>query len=288
VIREQGVLGIFPEGERSWTGATGEWKPEVARLLKRHPEIPILPVRIDGNYLAWPRWGRGLRRAKVVLTFQPPVAADARMPAPALEAHLRQLIEPDDTGLVCKTGDRAREINRLIYRCPVCLSWAGLTITGPFTMACRECGTAFELLPDYAIRYHQAGQDVKLALDAAFKRVQVGLEDLPAAAGAGQVIARSDSATFWVERGTRLIPRATGQLVLTNIALRFNSPAVSLELPLAALRSVTIEGNRKLQLYDAGRQQLYQVTFKDESALKWQDFVVQTMRAGKLPAPNTR
>jgi 1-acyl-sn-glycerol-3-phosphate acyltransferase len=290
-IREQRVLGIFPEGERSWTGATSAWKPEVARLLRRHAEIPVLPVRIDGNYVAWPRWGRGLRRAKVMLTIQPPVAVDPQMPAPVLEQRLRQLVEPDDTGLVCRSPDRARDIARLIYRCLVCRSWDGLAVTGPSLLACRECRTSFELLPDYAIRYRQSGLEVTLALDAAFERVRVRPDDLPAAADAGQaepVIARSWAATFWVEHGTKLVPQALGQLALTSLAIRFGSPTYSMELPLAALRSVTIESNRKLQLYDAGRRQLFQVTFEDESALKWQDFIVQTMRIEQRLVPNTR
>ena len=151
--------------------------------------------------------------------------------------------------------------------------------------------TSFELLPDYAIRFRQSGQEVNLSLAAAFERVRVRPDDLRAAAGvepAERVIARYGAATFWVEHGTRLIPQATGQLALTSLAVRFGSPTYLLELSLAALRSVTIESNYKLQLYDAGRQQLFQVTFEDESALKWQDFIVQTMRVEQYPVPNTR
>ncbi|OWK43326.1 lysophospholipid acyltransferase family protein [Fimbriiglobus ruber] len=45
---------MFPEGERSQTGALQPLKPGVSLLLKR-VTCPIVPVGISGAYAAWPR-----------------------------------------------------------------------------------------------------------------------------------------------------------------------------------------------------------------------------------------
>ncbi len=46
---------VFPEGERTPTGAMLPLKPGIQLLIKR-TKAPILPVGIAGAYEAWPRW----------------------------------------------------------------------------------------------------------------------------------------------------------------------------------------------------------------------------------------
>jgi len=41
---------MFPEGGRSWTGRLIPFKSESLKPIKHLKNIPILPVRIDGNY----------------------------------------------------------------------------------------------------------------------------------------------------------------------------------------------------------------------------------------------
>jgi 1-acyl-sn-glycerol-3-phosphate acyltransferase len=54
LLRKGYPMLMFPEGNRTTTGELGEAKTGVAMLLAQVPETAIVPVRIDGNFQAWP------------------------------------------------------------------------------------------------------------------------------------------------------------------------------------------------------------------------------------------
>jgi 1-acyl-sn-glycerol-3-phosphate acyltransferase len=47
------ALVVFPEGTRTRDGRIGEAQPGVAMILSKHPDVPILPLRIDGAFEAF-------------------------------------------------------------------------------------------------------------------------------------------------------------------------------------------------------------------------------------------
>ncbi|MCB9802789.1 1-acyl-sn-glycerol-3-phosphate acyltransferase [Candidatus Nomurabacteria bacterium] len=53
VLRSGGVLGIFPEGTRSRNGCIGKAYSGVAKFAHEY-NIPVLPIGIEGTFLAWP------------------------------------------------------------------------------------------------------------------------------------------------------------------------------------------------------------------------------------------
>ena len=53
-LRAGELLGIFPEGERSFTGQLGQGEPGTA-LIAMKAKVPILPIGIQGAYEAFPR-----------------------------------------------------------------------------------------------------------------------------------------------------------------------------------------------------------------------------------------
>ncbi|MCK4749657.1 MAG: 1-acyl-sn-glycerol-3-phosphate acyltransferase, partial [Bacteroidales bacterium] len=116
MLERDAVIGVFPEGERTWTGRMISFKPETLNLFKKFHHVPVLPVKLEGNFFAWPRWGNGFRKAKVTVTIQPPIRVDPGMDHGSVEAHLKSLIEPDDASdprLFCRSGKRAGDITRV-------------------------------------------------------------------------------------------------------------------------------------------------------------------------------
>jgi 1-acyl-sn-glycerol-3-phosphate acyltransferase len=49
---------VFPEGDRTWDGVMKELRPGIHLLIKKVPQMPIIPMGIAGAYEAWPRWRR--------------------------------------------------------------------------------------------------------------------------------------------------------------------------------------------------------------------------------------
>jgi len=55
---------IFPEGNRSFNGVTGEILPSIGKVARRSG-AKLVTYRIEGGYLAQPRWSTSLRRGKM-------------------------------------------------------------------------------------------------------------------------------------------------------------------------------------------------------------------------------
>lgn len=72
-VRGGEVLALFPEGTRTRDGSVGELRGGIG-FLARRAGVPVVPVRIEGAFEAWPR-GRSLpRRGRVRISFGRPVA----------------------------------------------------------------------------------------------------------------------------------------------------------------------------------------------------------------------
>jgi len=59
-------VAIFPEGTRSPTGRMQSFKPGIG-LIAQALEVPIIPVRLEGNFEQWPKGTRWPRRGSTVV-----------------------------------------------------------------------------------------------------------------------------------------------------------------------------------------------------------------------------
>lgn len=259
-----GVIGIFPEGERSFTGEMLELKTPVARLFKRHADVPVLPVALSGNYFLWPRWGRRLRRCPLRLEFKPLLRFDPGQDAGQVLAAVSAAIRPDDAGLACRGRGLARNIGLILYRCPACRAFDRLAAQGD-GFRCGACGGLFSIDGRYRIRRPDGGART---VDGFYRDIRVGPSDVEAerVASAPAEISRAD--------GYRLARLFRGRLALFQDRLELEPEAgggAATTIPLPQLRAAVIEKADRLQIYD-GRD-LFQVVFHRESARKWQDLI---------------
>jgi 1-acyl-sn-glycerol-3-phosphate acyltransferase len=72
VVRQGHLLGVFPEGERSWDGRMLPFKRGAIRLLLTLG-VPVVPVGVSGAYGLMPRWTASIRRVPVTIRFGKPV-----------------------------------------------------------------------------------------------------------------------------------------------------------------------------------------------------------------------
>ena len=76
VLRNGGLLVVFPEGTRTPDGRIGEIKKGVT-LLGMRANVPLIPTLVDGAYKSWPRKSKlPVRFAPVTVRFGQPVWLD--------------------------------------------------------------------------------------------------------------------------------------------------------------------------------------------------------------------
>ena len=71
-LQQGNGVAVYIEGERSWDGQLQTPRFGTVRVALK-AGVPIIPVRIDGAYDAWPRWDRKIKRHEVRIEFRPPL-----------------------------------------------------------------------------------------------------------------------------------------------------------------------------------------------------------------------
>ena len=71
-LLQGGILGIFPEGRRTWDGQIGQARRGVAALARR-TSCPVVPVGISGTFAALPRTRKQLELHPITVRIGPPL-----------------------------------------------------------------------------------------------------------------------------------------------------------------------------------------------------------------------
>ena len=142
---------IFAEGETTWDGCTAEIFAATGRMAKMSG-ARLLTYRLEGGYLTAPRWGKGIRRGKmmgrIVGTYSPEeLKALSRDEVTALiqrdiaeNAALRQKQHPVAYG----KRRLAERLEAVIFHCPHC-GGGDLHSKGNFLFC--ACGQKWEYTP---------------------------------------------------------------------------------------------------------------------------------------------
>ncbi|MGA2641548.1 MAG: lysophospholipid acyltransferase family protein [Spirochaetia bacterium] len=151
----KGVIGIFPEGSRSYDGRSGPVIPAVARLIRKLG-IPVISATIAGGYLSRPRWARHVRRGRVQIQYRLLFSKDdlARLSDDEVSEAVAQAIDFNEMdwqrkSLVRFRGRRPAEfLERLLFICPHCRSVSRLESRAD-RLTCMACG--------YQVRMNRLG-----------------------------------------------------------------------------------------------------------------------------------
>lgn len=298
-IRECGIVVIFPEGERSWTGKTGNLKEECSRLFLRFPDVPILPLRIEGNYAVWPRWRRKPVSGKIRVTVLPAFKPAVDDTAGSLSARIKECIEPHDSEPEKKDEKSCAGIGIVLYRCPECHAFLPTMDAAESSFECGSCGTLFTLDGFFRLHFKSGNEAVVLSLAEAYGLIRITLKDLD-----GRVFSSEKDISFKPENLSERIlvlgsdvavsirhpegsmeERGRGQVLLTNRRIIVHGDPEQV-VELAKVSSITTEGCKRLQLFDSSSETLYQLLFINESVLLWQDLLVLSVEELSGQTPN--
>ncbi|MBR6207503.1 MAG: 1-acyl-sn-glycerol-3-phosphate acyltransferase [Oscillospiraceae bacterium] len=147
-------VAVFPEGNRSWDGVTGEFPTSIGKLC-RSCGATLVTYRLSGGYFASPRWSgsssrRGRMRGRVTGVYSPEELKS--MTAEEINARIREGIFEDAYEEARKDPVRyrgrrlAEHLETLLYLCPGCRRYHTLESKGD-TLRCRRCGLQVRYLP---------------------------------------------------------------------------------------------------------------------------------------------
>jgi 1-acyl-sn-glycerol-3-phosphate acyltransferase len=242
-----GVVGVFPEGERSWDGGPSPILAGVARFIAL-ADVPILAVTISGSYRLWPRWGRGPSRTCVRLDWDRPRS-------PRFDPNLQRWIVEVLTNHPSAPSYRLRssmDVGRLLWRCPQCRHPDAVRGRRDGRVFCLRCGSNGLLLDGSHLDWNDSGPRPLrawarlVALRGAERRVL----------GPGGPMPHRRWPFLRVSDGSGdgpLTRRGKGEAVLTPDALVLRATGWRAHIPAGAIRSVAVEGSHKLQVATARR-----------------------------------
>jgi len=278
IIERGGVIGLFPEGERSWTGETQNFKPEVLKLFLKKHEIPILPVKIQGTYHAWPRWSERMRRYRITVEFREPFLPDPRITQEVLEKEImKRFGEYSVPEKISKnTIDLVSGIEKVFYRCSECLELNSFHTRGNL-IKCMKCGFQLSIADDLKVNLIRPGSKETLSLRGYYSRIRIYPEDIT------RKIKISGRCKLAIESGIRFVTLLEGELRIDEEKMIIADSEKNVELYYGNISSVTTESNCKLQLFDTINKKLYQLEFPSASVLQWQDIITSAifLRTGR-------
>ncbi|MBU8913615.1 MAG: 1-acyl-sn-glycerol-3-phosphate acyltransferase [Spirochaetales bacterium] len=146
LVKRGKVIGIFPEGQTTWHGASGPIYPAVGKLVKLLG-VPLVSAIMKGGYHTEPKWSREKRDGSITVEYK--LVAGAEEIAARTAAELTEMVQSaithddfayiHDNGLSFPSKRGAEYLERVLYHCPECDALASLR-SRDNTLRCGSCG----------------------------------------------------------------------------------------------------------------------------------------------------
>ncbi len=284
-----GLVGTYPEGERSWDGELLPLLPGVEALV-RLLKIPVVPVRVLNADRVMPRWAEQRRYGRVKIEFDQPQAFDRKDSPEKVREWIRAKLTIDQRDErnhfpVLSIGDLARGLENPLYRCPSCFAWDSLIPSGN-EIRCGECLGTWRV-DTQNVMHSQARRADTMTIVEARRRIHARVHEVPFVVDEHRferagIIAESERASVLDVTGDESKPIGEGRLVLARTSLRLvdANGQPTIDLPLPDLVNANVELRRRLT-FRTKDNTVYEVVLPKESPLKWAELVEHwRMKAG--------
>ena len=164
-LREGNVVGIFPEGTRTWDGDMMPYsKTALAKMIKIF-SVSTVFVNLEGCFAQQPRWADYYRTGRGVnVNFRKVLTSDEikTMTIPDLEACLTENFDFSNdiwkkhTDYDFESEHRAEGLQKFLYMCPVCKNIGCMNTQGD-KIECALCGADATVTPDDDINSEKIG-----------------------------------------------------------------------------------------------------------------------------------
>ena len=253
VINQKGAVGIFPEGNKSFSGDVSWIKPSIAKLARKL-NVPVVLYRIEGGYLSTPRWSKVKRKghihsytAKVLTPDEIAKLSDEELYNQIVETLRVNAYDLQAQNLVrfeCET-DRAKHIESFLYACPECNSLH--TIVGENnTIKCTKCGMN-ATLDEYG--YIEGAPLRQLDQWDKFQKQLLTLQNFDDVSADEILLSDANWEVQKKETKYKSNPLGIYETRLTKENLLLISDSDRIEIPISDIAGTAIEGACSIQLW---------------------------------------
>ena len=136
-LRAGANVCMFAEGNRSFSGETGEVHPATGKLIKKSG-VSLITFRLDGGYFTSPRWSKTLRKGKMkgrmIKEYSPEeiksMTVDEVFSAIKKDLYVDAYEEQEKNPVEYKGYKLAENLETALYLCPKCDNTATLKSEG--------------------------------------------------------------------------------------------------------------------------------------------------------------
>ena len=295
-LKEGSIVGLFPEGTRSWDGEMMDITAATAKLVRIF-RVPVIFTHIEGGFLNKPRWSDKERKGPVSVSV-----VRILTPEEISSMTLQEITEVTEECLSFSTDEweeqaripyrsehHAEGSERLFYLCPECHRFS--TIHGKGNDAtCSKCGFSASF-DDYG-RIVTNGGYRWTRLSEWHEWEKSELRSIFASSEGDTPIFTDEGILFQIPGKRKLRKVSTSFTVSASrngLHFSFSQPfsddgreCHELSFPFSSIESVVINAKQTIEFYADGRQYRFR-TALDRSPLKYQEIyaVYKEMEVGE-------
>lgn len=145
ILKQNGIVGVFPEGNKSFAGATSWIKPSTAKLARKS-KVPVVLFNITGGYFSSPRWSKVKRKGhihcfvrEIITPEEIEKMSDEELYdriSSGLEVNAYAEQEKNKVQFIAE--NKADNIQALLYYCPKCGGFETIYGEGD-NIKCKNC-----------------------------------------------------------------------------------------------------------------------------------------------------
>lgn len=271
---------IFAEGNRSFSGETGDIPESTGKLLKRSGTA-LITYRLDGGYFSSPRWSSSFRKGqmtgRVVKEYSPEdiraMSIEELNDAIKRDLYINAYTEQEKNPVAFKGKRLAENLETALYLCPRCGSMNSLKGIGDL-FSC-SCGLKLKYTP---YGYFTSEDEYEPPFDTilAWCRWQTEAikEKVKNVVPSDQAITCDEAQSLWlIDKANKSVLITEGTLKLYSDRIAFTSDDKLHEFPLSSISDIAIHGKMVL-IFSTTDRSTYEIkSNQPRSALKYLELV---------------